>query len=427
MTMILATLLAILCFWPLAVYLIKPRQDPFNPLIFVGATTFFVADFGIFTDHDKALRFVTDGELSVFLIVVIISLAGFYLGWHARRRRENEQTFPATPAEYRPHTLLNSALLLAFVGVTVALYTREEYSLTGYLRDLGGLWVPAAILAIEAIFLNPTMGAVGFLTAIFCLIPPVDRFFSYGQRGDTFRIAMMAIPFFLVRNRRPARVIFVPAALVLALTLGTLERTRILVNDGEATGRVDALFKVIPSFFTPRGNIASYASKEYVFGTAMISTVRDEGSYEYGAFLYNLGVRFIPKEAFDKLGLFTSWNNTNYLSHVGHHAGFDIPGGAAPSGFAHVFVEFGWACPVFWFFLGSLARWFYARAVFGRDLSSIGYMTVYFIILLYLITQDLLNATMNAIYTFPALYLVYRAARIAAPTPSAEEQKYITA
>ena len=45
MTMTLAIILAIISLWPLANYLLKPRQDPFNPLIFVGATTFFVTDF----------------------------------------------------------------------------------------------------------------------------------------------------------------------------------------------------------------------------------------------------------------------------------------------------------------------------------------------------------------------------------------------
>jgi hypothetical protein len=420
MTMTLAIILAIISLWPLANYLIMPRQDPFNPLIFVGATTFFVTDYGILTDHDRSLRLVSDTDLSVFVTVVIVSLLGFYAGWHWRRRREDSKhlVVVAAPERYRPHTLLNSALVLAAVGVTVALYTRTDYLVTGYLRDLGGLWVAAAILALQATFLNPAVGAVGLLTAALCLIPPVDRFFSYGQRGDTFRIALLAIPFYLLRKRRPARVFFVPMAIFLALTLGTLDRTRKLVSDGEATGRVDALFKVIPSFFEQTQNIRNYGGKEYIFGTAMVATVRDQQSYEYGAFLYNIGVRFIPKEAFDKLGYFTRWNNTNYGPMVGQHAGFEVSGGAAPTGFAHVFVEFGWGAPLFWFVLGSFTRRLYARAVSRGDLAGIGYLTAVFVVLLYLITQDLLNATMNAIYTFPALYLVYRVARV----PEAETQ-----
>ena len=140
------------------------------------------------------------------------------------------------------------------------------------------------------------------------------------------------------------------------LTLGTLERTRKLVGDGEATGRVDALFKVIPSFFDKTQNIRNYGGKEYIFGTAMVATVRDVAiRMNTEHFLYNISVRFIPKEAFDKLGYFTRWNNTNYGPMVGLHGGFEVPGGAAPTGFAHVFVEFGWGAPLFWFVLGSFA------------------------------------------------------------------------
>jgi hypothetical protein len=412
MTIALAILLAIISLWPLANYLIKPRQDPFHPLLFVGATTFFVADVGVFANHQLALRLVSDHDLSVFLVVVILSLLGFYAGWFRQRRKEPVLQMMAAPAEYRPNTILNCALGLAVIGVSIALYTREDYTITGYLRDLGGLWVAAAILAIEAMFLNPTMGGVGLLTATLCLIPPIDRFFSYGQRGDTFRIALLTMPFYMLRNRRPAKIVFVPAAIFLAVTLGTLERTRTLLGEGEATSRIDALFKVIPSFFQETRNIKNYAAKEYIYGAAMVATVRDDQSYEYGAFLYNIGVRFIPKEAFDKLGYFTQWNNTNYNALVGGHAGFDVPGGAAPTGFAHLFVEFGWAAPFAWLLLGSLARWMYARAVYGHDLASIGYLAAFFIVLLYLMTQDLLTSTMNAIYTFPILYFVYRAARI---------------
>ncbi len=331
------------------------------------------------------------------------------IGGSGESRRSNA---PVAPASYRPQVLLNWSVVFALVGVGAALYTREDYTVTGYLRDFGALWVVGIVLAIEASYLLPSARPVSLIIGCFCLIPPIDRFFSYGQRGDTFRIASMAIPYFLLRGIRPPRVAVIPLAIARALTLGTLDRTRILVGTGEASGRIDALFKVIPSFFDQTPKIQNYGGKEYIFGSAMIATVRDEQSYEYGGFLYNIGVRFLPKEIFDKSELFTEWNNTHYTSRVGAHGGFEVTGGAAPTGFANLFVEFGWVSPVVWLLLGYLTRVLYVRATRGAQLSAIAYLVAFFIVLLYLITQDVYAPTMNAIYLFPTLFIAFKTARV---------------
>ncbi|HVX87162.1 MAG TPA: hypothetical protein VH253_20425 [Phycisphaerae bacterium] len=398
-------------------------KDTFHPVLFFGTLSFFIAVYGIFANGDSTQRFVAADDVIFYLTIVLLAFAGFVAGWiwAIRRERRSPEAIPA-PSAYRPSLLFVWSLLFTGVGVTAAMFTRNDFTVTGYVRDFGTLWIVGALLAIQSALLLPTLRVAAIAVVAVCLIPPIDRFLSYGQRGDTFRIAMLVIPFFLFYRRRPPRGIFIPCALLLAVVLATLVQTRTLVGRGEARNRIDALTKVIPSFFDGVNRKPSQGADEYIFGTAMVATARQTGVYDNGVgFLYNTAVRFLPKEYFDKDPLYTRWAIVNYIPYVSGYAGYAIPGGAAPSGFAHAFVEFWWFFPLFWMFYGFVSRRIYLRSLTG-DLAQQGYFVAYFVITLYLVAQDLYPFTMQILYTIPALWLAYRTAR--APQAHAEHQPF---
>jgi hypothetical protein len=406
---------------PAVLYGLGLLKDTFHPLFFVGTVSFSLTVYGVFVNREQSLQFVPAEALIVYLLLVILCFAGFAAGWfYARRRDRGIRMAPLQPPVYRSNLLFLFAIIFTLVGVPIALYTRNDFSVTGYLRDFGQLWMVGALLAIQSGLLQPSLRPAAIILVILCLLPPIDRFLTYGQRGDTFRVALLIVPIFLFYQRRPQRVFFIPAALGLALVLATLVQTRALVYTGEAKNRFDALSKVIPSFVDGKNRQPIQGSEEYIFGSAMVAAARHTNDYDHGfGFLYNLGVRFLPKEYFDKDSLYTAWSPGNYIVHVASDAGYGIPGGSAPSGFAHTFVEFWWFAPLFWALLGFWARRIYLGALTG-DLARQGYFVAFFIIMLYLLSQDLYTSSMNAIYTLPSLFLAYKAARVT-QDESAEE------
>jgi len=405
-------LASLICLIPMTLYLLRIIKDPFHPALFVGTLAFFVTCYKPLKGLEPSLQYVSQQSLAYFLGVVSASILAFYLGflWHARRHRGDA---PASVVEvqYDPHRLMGFGVLYLLLAIPAYLYTRQDYGFTGYVRDIGLLWISAFILILQAILLKRQMWMVGVFFLALALIPPVDRFFIYGQRGDTFRLAVLFLPIFLFLNKRPPRAIFIPAALALALVLSVLHMTRGLVDNGYAPNRIQALVQVL------KGSGSSdteryYGTEEHVFGAAMVQAVRDNNLYDYGRFVIDIGVRFVPKELLDKTSYYSPWSRPYAGATTGEMAGYAIPFGAMPTGFAHAFVEFWWATIFFWGALGYWIRHRYVSAITSGRLEHQAYFTILFVVLLYLITQDLMDSTMNLMYTFLPLAFAYRKSRV---------------
>jgi len=410
---LMLSLTAFVTLLPCALYLINRIRDPFHPLMFVGALACMMSVYGVVTGAHRVDSVITHEAINVFLLVTMLSVLGFYAGWglHWRATRVQEIQVAMPMVEYEPSKLLLWAVIFDLLGVGAHFYTRHEYTVTGYVRDFNALWISSAILSIQILLMSPRHRVGACLTLAVALLPPLDRFFDYGQRGDTFRLAIIILPVFLYKKFRPSRAYFIPAVMFFALILGTLERTRGMTEAGMAANRVDAIFKMLPTVLQDQKEGTFRTDESWLFGTGMIQTVREEQSYEYGGWIRNIGVRFLPKELFDKDQYYTSWSITQYTIHTEENMIFPIPYGSAPTGFAHVFVQFSWAAPLFWMLLGYAARRCYIRALLTDDIRYHAYLVGYFIIGLYLISQDLYAATMNGIYFLPCLMIAYKASR----------------
>lgn len=417
---ILIWLFAVVGLLPGVLYLVGRIKDPFNPVIYFGALCFFVVGYQPMVNLDLALPFVSLATLNYFLLLTMVCVICFYMGAYWKLRRFNAAKLtrpgPEVAHEYDPSRLLIAAAVFTAVGLLATWLTYDNFTITGYLLDLRQLWIAGFVLALQAGVRSKSLWIPAGVIAAAALFHPIDRFFVYGQRGDTFRMAILGLPFLLFIRKRPSRAVVIPAIILLAAVMGTLDLTRGMVENGDAPNRIDALAKRLPEFFQEAARPKYYGSESHVYGSAMVQAVRDDGNYDCGLFIWNMGILFVPKEWVDKDKLYTHWSPLHYISNTTENAGYNVPLGAAPSGFASAFVEFWWLSTVFWGVLGYWVMGRYLRAVHGGGLNTHAYFTMTFIIFMYLVSQDLSAAAMNAIYTLVPLGLAYWLARLKTST-----------
>jgi hypothetical protein len=239
--------------------------------------------------------------------------------------------------------------------------------------------------------------------------PAIDRFVVYGQRGDTFRLAALVTLFYLLRRRRPTKVVFISAAVILGLTMATLQLTRDLVNNGDAPNRISALVKVIPKFFEA-SDAKVDPGDEDVFGAGSVDIIRQTGEYGYGRTLtIGLVAHLLPRGLFPDKDDWTVYHGDT--PKIGSY-------GAARSGFAYGFLEMGWFCWVIWMIYGFIYRRMWDRAIQGGDIRYQALLVGVSVAILYGISQELLTGEINVLYVVVPLILIYRLARARKPDPA---------
>ncbi len=419
MMMFLALFLSFLCLLPVAMYLVGKIRDPFHPLVLVGALFYLIGPHRLIFNASAALELLPEPVYDVYLVVSILCILGVYFGWYRAGRSAKLRRIVETPAEpVQYNTSMGLLLAFTFLAISIPVHFLQldvEHVTSGWFRDLRQLWIAAAIVSVMVIVQkNVSSGQriLAMLALAISLVPPLERFWNYGQRGDTFRIAIVGEMFYFFANRRPSKLTFLSAAACVVVVMGTLHLTRNLVLSGESPNRIDALTKVIPSFFEKHAQKAD-ASDEYIFGAAGMNSCRRTGRYGYGT---GITVGFVehllPHEWFPRKDI-----------GVMVHAGFDgeamrdynnliIPGGAAPSGVPHSFYELGWACPIIWIIIGYFYRILWVRANFTRNPLPIGLLAGYTISVMYTIAQDVMTGEVNLLYSFLPLLLVHSLCRI---------------
>ena len=107
---------------PLALYLLGKIKDPLNPLILVGAASYFVSAHQLLIKPGPAMAHFEGSTYAVYVFVAFISLLGYYAGWYIAQRRDQTR-FDATlvTRTYRPDRLIAFAGIAAVVPVIAAM------------------------------------------------------------------------------------------------------------------------------------------------------------------------------------------------------------------------------------------------------------------------------------------------------------------
>jgi hypothetical protein len=415
--LLLATLI---CLSPAILYVVGVIKDPFHPLMFVGALTFFVTTYSPLRHQRLVLEYLPGDIWARYQILVCAIICAIYGGWiYSSRRRKRwlaqgiEETIrPVDYAEYNDWTLLLIGAVLITVGVCMFLLKYEDLEGSGYARDLGTLWLPGSVLMIQVMVRNPRLRMAALCGLILALVPPINRFLVYGQRGDTARLALLLLCFYMTRGKRPSKGLFIGAAVGLAILLSSLTATRNLVANGEATNRITALLQVGPKFFTTAPEELS-GGEEYVYGTVATEHAREVGSWGYAAAVtYVPLIHTLPHEFFPwKFDYF--YMHTNYdWPEIRSMFGIQIANGSAPTGIADLFIDQWWFSLITWFLLGYAIHRSHLRTSIHGNIRSQGIFIGIMVGLLYLISQEIYFAYMNVLYNLPPLLIAYRMARV---------------
>jgi hypothetical protein len=182
-----------------------------------------------------------------------------------------------------------------------------------------------------------------------------------------------------------------------------------------------AFAHVLPKFFKGELTHCSEAD-ECVFGAAAIDTVRANHSYGYGlGYTAGIFIQFTPRQIFPNKREWILSNGGADAEAIAAQTGVVVPGGSAPSGFAHGFFELGWLCPIAWIVLGYFYRRHWDNATISDDVRHTGLLVAFTMAMLYAITQDIFTAEMNMIDVMIPLVLVYRFARCRTEAPALVE------
>jgi hypothetical protein len=253
MLMTLVILASIVMLAPAFLYAINVIRDPFHPLIFVGIISYFIAPHRLLFNSEATFMVLEERYFVSYTIASMISVLGVYVGWFwAGKRNKNDLNPEPLHGQYDVSRMIIFAILFAIIGA-VSHYQYKDIGYTteisGYARDLRGLWIAGAILTIQAIILLPRSTRFPlYLLLGLCIYPAVERFLAYGQRGDTFRLAVLGMLAYLMLKKRPSKVAFISLACGLGMLLATLHFTRAVVANGDAPNRLSAIAKVIPEF-----------------------------------------------------------------------------------------------------------------------------------------------------------------------------------
>ena len=413
-------LLAIVGLIPFGLYLLGRIRDPFHPMIFMGILSTAVVANPLIKNHDEAILILDESLYIQFTVFTLFCVLAMYLGWFWGGRSTTERRDNLAAPELRDGAMLSFGFMCSLVGTSVFYLTYERWDLTGYLREWAMLWITAAILLVQVMLYSPNR-AYRLLASpclLFALIPPLNRFFVYGQRGDTFRIAVILMLVFFCKKKRPSKPVFI-VVVYFFRHHGHAPDNPGMVENGESINRLDALVHVVPHFFermqTDRASEDFNTGAECVFGPASMATVSETGRYGYGTGLTTgLITRFLPRgDLFDKEHAVFS------IPHAGYDAnailaatGITIPAGSAFSGFANAFCELGWLGWVVWVLIGYFFCRLWKRAILVSDPRAQGYLAGYFIACLYAVTQDLVTAEVNIIFVFIPLYFIYKFATV---------------
>ena len=424
-------LLALVALAPVAWYLLKRGADPFNPMVFLGGLAFVSTDRRLLFNPGPALDFMSASAYSSYLYIATASLLALYAGWAVRKYRHPvTQVAPARSlAEYRrqydPARLLIAGMFFGFLSLGAFAVSHGRYHLTGYIRDLMSMNLPATVLIIQAIVLDTSLFWAGVVGLGAALTRSVFLFFSYGSRGQTASVAaLVAVPF-LIKQSRPPKPVLVAVAVLVGLIMLTLARSRTVLAQGLAQNRVGAVVTAVEEMFN--GHHHAYtAGSDTVIGAAEVQAVQALHNWGYGVgFLWDVAAVFPPHEWFPNKGYWqTQWGNGpppdhSFLSSIHKGTGVPVPPGSGQPGFAQIFVQYGWFFPLFWFALGYVLHYCYSAAIIRRRLNYQAFMVIVYLSVLYLITQGPKPAIFVFIFAFFPAMLAYRWCRLDSEPPHA--------
>jgi hypothetical protein len=308
-------------------------------------------------------------------VVPLTCLIGILWGWNVALRRGLPPTAREPIVPFRTETLWWFGVLLILLGAAgtyslgAAIASTEQRgdrfnwsAVSGYWTLLFHVGYPGMALALWSMIADRRhkwLSRITFTVAIAGFITP---FIMNARRGPVFPLVIILLylpP--LIRKVPPRRAFILGGLLVAGLTMLALNTARhwiVARNWGEAA---DVL--------TPEQILVSRTLRvednEFINNVYMIAALNKTGKYQFGTGHLSLLTHWVPRAVWPgKPALGEGWYPPEELAaDVNAVAGRSLlGGGAAATGVADSFVQYGFLAPLFWFAIAWIIGRVYVRA-----------------------------------------------------------------
>ena len=344
-----------LCAWKLGEGLLRPHLMLEWPFLACAMWAYFYG----YMAYDAKIGmsdYLGNGMANIGQLMPLLCLVGLLVGWSLGTSGRNRHVAEGRTYPYLRFWYIGMFFLMvgAVGGISVlrATYsgTLDPEGSSAYWYLLFYVGYPGLAMTIWALFKIETPGRkylwiITILGLVAFMFPHVFA----ARRGPLFPAIMVLLlvpP--LAARRSPNPFIFcgglVGAALVMLLFLQIRDVTYKGGSWGEAVQHLDVSAAVTDKVEMPEDN-------EYINNCQLISTIYQNGKYQYGTGHFGLLWHWVPRAVWkDKPTLGEgSYSFNEMFDDVEAATGFHLLGaGAAAGGVADTFVQYGVFCPLFW-------------------------------------------------------------------------------
>lgn len=285
-------------------------RDSFHPAIFLGfplAYPYFLAPL-LLNDEGSIVNYLPMESMDSVQLIYLLGITALLLGTLVVRQPSTRFYEAELWSQVLARPLRKIALFLGTLGIIgylISVYSSggfiEVYSvshrgegleLSGYIRNLTSLVIPAILL----LYLSSSAKKIESIDValIACFAAPIIfRAIIIGSRGDTFAIIVtLVVGWYITRGKRPSLLVVIGGGIALALLLLSLVVHRDVLHLG-----TEFEFKGIDEAieFMSRSSTGTARGHEYIYGSGtIINSMRTE-NYEWGGrYVEKILIRAIP-------------------------------------------------------------------------------------------------------------------------------------
>lgn len=227
-----------------------------------------------------------------------------------------------------------------------------------------------AIPYLQCFFSNKTLPSWQRITIIVVCALQILRAVLVGQRGWVLHLVFIyiTVPFFCMGRWPKVREVasFLLPAIIFVMILPAIRGS---IHLGSSNlGQVPELaiegLRGATHGSTGSGiadvDDPTRVASEFILGAATISTAWEKNAYTYGTSFYDFLINPIPRALWPEKPLNIGLQSQQDI--INNNLPWSFNTGSAPTGFADVFLNFGFFCIPFWFLFGLIHRWIYDLA-----------------------------------------------------------------
>ena len=256
---------------------------------------------------------------------------------------------------------------------------------------------PATIMLLVLYLLKPSKDRLAFL--ILSLLFSLKIIIIDGRRSEVFNLFItIAFPLFFIKGIKMPKAFIAPAIVGAIVVFIFLPAYR----NYSLKGDFSSVATLSPTALL-QSYVAGGSTNEVIEAARNMEAADNSGKYNYGSTVYNVFVfqyaasSFFGKEFKESLLIPQNLDLQKLRDKTAKYGGDEYRNYLAPTGFAAVFFEFGYAGCLLFFFFGYLAKKYYVRANLKSDISALIFYCFFATFILFSIYDSMMYIPTNII------------------------------